>query len=174
VAEGVGLAVVVGLLVGVGVAVGELLAVADGLDFAWLAGVAEGWLGVGEGWLAAGVGVRGAVGAGEGVSVLGAEGRLVATAAPAPVDGAAVAIMIPATRATMPPTAPTASSSRVQEEIGSVPCPSSANGSASLGLDWHQRHPVRRPRPGRRILRKSTGIMSALSAGDGTVIRHIG
>jgi hypothetical protein len=147
VAEGVGLAVLVGWLVGVGVGVGELLAVADGLDVAWLDAVGDGWLGVGEGWLAAGdgVAVAEAVGAGEGVSVPGTGVAVLATAVPGPADEAAVAIMIPATSATTPPTAPAASNSRVQEDIGSVPCPSPANGAAFLGLDWHRRHPFRRP-----------------------------
>jgi hypothetical protein len=171
--------VVVGWLVGVRVGVGELLA--DGLGVA-LVGVGEGWLGVGEDWLAAGLGVAAeeAVGTAEGVSVLGAEGRLVATAAPAPLDGAAVAIMIPATSATMPPTAPAPSSSRIQEEIGSVPCPSPAKGCASLRLDWRRRHHFGRPAlaaasparvPGPQTLPPRVVARSTATLGDGRVGR---
>src|SRR5215470_16030827 len=54
---------------------------------------------------------------------------------PGPADEPVVAITIPATIATMPVITPTASSSRVQEDAGSVPDvgPSPVNGAASLG-----------------------------------------
>jgi hypothetical protein len=95
---------------------GEPLAVADGRAVAPLDGVGEGWLGAGEG-----VAVAEAVGTAPG---------------PGPADEA-VAIMTPATIATMPVMAPTASSRRVQEDAGSVPDagPSPVNGAASQGLE---------------------------------------
>jgi len=107
VAVGVGL----GVLVGVCVAVAELLAVTDGLG---VVGVDDGWPGVADGVAAAEGG-----GVGEGVAGLGvAAGWLRAAAATStgPVDGAAAAITIPATIATMPPMPPAASSTGIQEE----------------------------------------------------------
>jgi len=108
VAEGVGLGVLLGWLVGVRAGAGELVGVADGLEVAPLDGVGEG------------VAVAEVVGADPG---------------PGPADEPVVAITIPATIATMPVITPTASSSRVQEDAGSVPDvgPSPVNGAASLG-----------------------------------------
>jgi len=75
-----------GVLVGVCVTVGELLAVADGLGVTWPAGVDDGWL------------------------------RAAAATSTGSVDGAAAAITIPATIATMPPMPPAASNTGIREE----------------------------------------------------------
>lgn len=131
VAVGVGVAVVVAELVGVGL--GVLLGVGDGLGAALLDGAGEAWLGAGEGAAAGEAG-----GAVEATGVPGAGvGELVAEAATAngPADGAAAAIMIPATIATTPPMAPAASSRTVQELAGFVPGPLPVNGClANAGL----------------------------------------
>jgi hypothetical protein len=112
VAVAVGVGVLVGWLVGVWVAVGELLAVTDGLGVTWLVGVGDGWPGGADG------GADGA-GVGEGGAGLGvAAGWLLAAAATSVgwADGAAAAIMIPATIATMPAMPPAASNTGIQEE----------------------------------------------------------
>lgn len=97
-----------GELVGVGLrlGVGDLLGVGDGLGVA-LDGAPGGWLGVGDG-----VAADEPVGVGEGTDVLGGVGELLARAATCPACVDAAAIMIPATIATMPPTAPAASPER--------------------------------------------------------------
>lgn len=127
----VGVAVVLAEPVGVGL--GVLLGVGDGLGAALLDGAGEGWPGAGEGAAAGEAG-----GAVEATGVPGAGvGELVAEAATAngPADGAAAAIMIPATIATTPPMAPAASSRTVQELAGFVPGPLPVNGClADAGL----------------------------------------
>jgi hypothetical protein len=92
-ADGVGLGVCAG--------VGELLAVADGLGVALPDGVGVAWLGPGEG-------------------VAVAEAAAAAPPFAGPADEVVVAIMIPATIATMPVMTPAASSTRVQVEAGAV------------------------------------------------------
>jgi len=130
-----------GWLVGVRAGAGELVGVADGLEVAPLDGVGEG------------VAVAEVVGADPG---------------PGPADEPVVAITIPATIATMPVITPTASSSRVQEDAGSVPDvgPSPVNGAASLGagLVRAARLPASSfwpPRPGQPPL-PGKGIQCAL------------
>jgi hypothetical protein len=107
--------------------------VADGLDVPPLDGVGVAWLGPGEG-----VAVAEAVGA--------------APPFAGPADEVDVAIMIPATIATMPVMTPTASSTRVQVEAGAVPDegPSPVNGMPLwAGPAWARA--VRAATPGARV-----------------------
>jgi hypothetical protein len=137
--------VVVGWLVGVCEGVGELLAVAVGLEVAWLDGVAGGGLGATDGVaIADGVGVAEDAGAGVAAGWL----RAATATSTGSWDGAAAAIVIPATIATMPAMAPAAINRRIHgEEACCVPGtgPLPVNGCASQGLGWHGRHA---PAPG--------------------------
>lgn len=118
---------------GLCVEAGELLAVADGLDVAPLDGVGVAWLVPGEG-------------------VAAAEAVGVAPPFAGPADEVDVAIMIPATIATMPVMTPAASSTRVQVEAGAVPDvrPSPVTGMPLwAGLTWARA--ARAATPGARV-----------------------
>ena len=108
---------------------GELLAVADGLGVTLPDGVGVAWLGPGES-----VAVAEAVGAAPPFAL--------------PADEVVVAIMIPATIATVPVMTPAASSNRVQVEAGAVSDagPSPVTGMPLwAGLTWTARRPGRHP-----------------------------